>query len=324
MNISRASVTQVIRQLQESDLIIETGEGASTGGRKPRYIKFNGAAKKLYAFDWTSHTLCLMDLSGKLLYEETMCFDRGVRPVAFAAALCQRIAAIDAMHLCPAGEIIGFGLALPGLIASRSGNVVYSVELGWQNVSLMELFSGRFGKSIFLERTGNVMALGEYAFGQTKDSAHFQLFILGSDGIGVSTIIHGNCQHGANYMHGELGHIKVPAQVICSCGQRGCLEAVVNDLMIRSSGAMTEQILEYLSIGVAGSINILDTDTAVMVGSFVDAMTPEQEKRLVELIREKVTGLHLRRLDIRFSHETKRLALSGISAYVFDRYFAVD
>lgn len=324
MSMSRASVTQVIRQLQESNLIIETGLGESTGGRKPRYIMFNGAGRKFYAFDWISRTLCLMDLGGKLLFEKPMLFDRGVQPMSFAAAIRREIDQIDAMNLCPSEEIIGFGLSLPGLIDSRSGCVIYSVELGWQNVSLMELFADRFDQNIFLERTSNVMALGEYNYGLTQGTSHLQLFILGSDGIGVSTIIHGSCQHGANYMHGELGHIKLPENVLCSCGQRGCLEAVVNDLMIRSGGVITEQILEYLAIGVATAINISDPGAILLVGSFVDQMTPEQKNWLACSIRAKVTGQHQRRLEIRFSHEIKALVLKGISAYVFDRFFAVD
>ncbi len=324
MNISRASVTQVIRQLEESNLIIETGEGESTGGRKPRFIMFNGAARKIYAFDWTSHILCLMDLGGNILHEKEMRFEQGVRPVSFAAAIRQEIERIDAMTLCPPEEIIGFGLSLPGLIDSRSCSVIYSTELGWQNVSLTELFFNRFGRNIFLERTANAMALGEYYYGMSKGASHFQLFTLGFDGIGVSTIFHGNCQHGANYMHGELGHIKVMNDVICSCGQRGCLEAVVNHLMIQSGGAITEEILEYLAVGVATSINISDPGAAILVGSFVDQMTPDQKTWLTCSIRDKVTGQHQRRLDIRFSHEAKRLSLKGICNYVFIRFFAVD
>ena len=70
MDISRASVTQVIRQLQEANLILEEGEGDSTGGRKPRFLRFNGSAKKLFAFDWPSRTLALMDLDGTILCEQ--------------------------------------------------------------------------------------------------------------------------------------------------------------------------------------------------------------------------------------------------------------
>ena len=70
MDISRASVTQIMRQLQESGLIIETGEGESTGGRKPRYLMIRDDARKFFAFDWLSRTLFLMDLGGNVLREK--------------------------------------------------------------------------------------------------------------------------------------------------------------------------------------------------------------------------------------------------------------
>ena len=72
MHISRASVTQVIRQLEESGLILEAGVGRSTGGRKPQYLTFNGAAKKFYAFDWMSRQLFLLDLDGRILCEQSV------------------------------------------------------------------------------------------------------------------------------------------------------------------------------------------------------------------------------------------------------------
>ena len=125
-------------------------------------------------------------------------------------------------------------------------------------------------------------------------------------------------------MHGELGHIKTGEDVLCSCGQRGCLEAVVNDLMSRSGGKITEEILEYLSMGVAASINISDASYAMMVGSYVNIMTPAQQEYLTKAIRSKVTGQHLRHLELHFSSQTKELALMGMCAYVFDRHFSID
>lgn len=324
MNISRASVTQVVRQLQESGLILETGEGESTGGRKPRFITFHGAARKFYAFDWHSKTLCLMDMDGNILHEQTLTFEHGVKPMQFAALIKEKIAAIDALSLCPEEEIVGFGMSLPGQIDSRTGAVLYSVELGWQNVSLRELFADRFGSCVYLERTGNLMALGEYAGSKTEKSTHFQLYILGADGIGVSTIIHGNCQHGANYMHGELGHIKVPADVMCSCGQRGCLEAVVTQLLDESNGELTDEILEYLAIGVSTSINISDVDNALLVGSFPERMSQTQREKLLQSIRSKVTSQHMRKLKLSCAFDQKALTLKGISEYLFDKTFPID
>ena len=324
LNISRASITQVISNLQERGLVVETGEGESTGGRKAKHLVFNGDAKKFYAFDWASRVLCLMDLGGTVLYERKLNFESGIKPMAFASQVKQEIAKIDSLGLCPEEDIVGFGLSLPGQIDSRTGTVLYSVELGWQNVSLKGLFADRFGCRVYLERVGNLMALGEYAHRKAKSCSHFQLYILGNDGIGVSTIIHGNCQHGANYMHGELGHIKVPADTICSCGQTGCLEAVVNELLMESDGQLTDQILEYLAIGVSTSLNILDVDTALIVGSYTQMMTEEQKEQFALRIRNKVTSQHMRKLKIRFASETKEMTLKGISEYLFNQFYPID
>ena len=86
----------------------------------------------------------------------------------------------------------------------------------------------------------------------------------------------------------------------------------------------TEEVLELLSMGIAASINISDASYAMMVGSYVNQMTPPQQEYLTKAIRSKVTGQHLRHLELHFSSQTKELALSGMCAYVFDRHFSID
>ena len=324
MPISRASVTQVIRQLEECGLISTAGMGHSTGGRKPQYLTFNGAAKKFYAFDWMSRRLFLLDLDGHILCEETVQFDKIIQPIAFVNKLSAGIQTIASRNLCPKEDLIGLCLALPGIVDYRSGKVIYSVELGWQNVLIGDLLQKTLKINVYVERSSNVMALGCNYLKEVQSATHFQLFLLGNDGIGVSSVFHSNCQHGANYMHGELGHIKTGEDVLCSCGQRGCLEAVIHDRMLRSNGIITQEILEYLAIGIATAINISDISHAVMVGSYVNQLTPIQQQSLSNAIRNKVTGQHLRCLDLHFSNHTTELSLRGMCAYIFDRYFSID
>lgn len=324
MDISRASVTQIIRQLQESGLIVETGEGESTGGRKPRHLMLRAAAKKYYAFDWLTHTLCLMDLSGNMIREVAMQLPLGVTPEHFAEAILTEIQHMEAAGLCACEEAAGLVLSLPGLVDIRGGTVIYSVELDWHNVNVYELFRERFGDCVYVERLTNILALGEHAENSTEDTTHFQLFVLAPGGVGVATIVHGNCQHGANYMYGELGHIKLPVDIRCSCGQIGCLEAIVKDRLAKSGGVITEQILEYLSVGVATSVNISDARTIVLTGGLVEKMSREEREKFSELIRDKVTGREFRKLQIRFREDTKALVIKGIDAFFFDSYFPVE
>lgn len=324
MDISRASVTQIIRQLQESGLIIETGEGESTGGRKPRHLMFRAEAKKFYAFDWLTHTLCLMDLGGNVIREIDLDLFGKVMPETFAETILQQIERMESQGLCTREDAAGLALSLPGLIDIRTGTVIYSVEMDWHDVNVFELFRDYFGDSVYVERLTNIMALGEYASGSAEDISHFQLFVLGTGGIGVATIVHGNCQHGANYMYGELGHIKLPVDVPCSCGQKGCLEAIVKEQLRCSGGKITDQILEYLSVGVATSVNISDAKMIVLTGALVEQMHQGEREKFSAMICEKVTGQHLRKLHICFREDTKALAIKGIGAFFFDSYFPTE
>lgn len=322
MDISRASVTQIIRQLQQSGLIVETGEGASTGGRKPRYLTLNDKARKFYAFDWLTHTFFLMDMSGTVLRETRMEFPEPVEPDAFAKAILDRVDAMEAAGLCTPEEVAGLVLSLPGFVDIHTGTVTYAVELDWHNVNVLSLFRRRFGDQIYVDKLTNIMALGEHA--GSKEASHFQLFVLGGGGIGVATIVHGGCQHGANCMYGELGHIKLPVEIPCSCGQTGCLEAIVKDLLRRSGGNITEEIMDYLSVGVATSVNISDAGTIVLTGELVERMTEAQRKQFSERICQKVTGQQFRKLQILYRDQTKKLAVEGMGAFFFDRHFPLD
>jgi len=324
MDISRASVTQVIRQLQEANLILEEGEGDSTGGRKPRFLKFNGAAKKLFAFDWSSRTLALTDLDGSFLYEQKIPEEKTVSPELLFSYLNEQIDAISDMRLCPEEEVMGLSISLPGLIDHNTRTILHSAETGWKNVCLNDYFADRFGENIFLERIANTLALGAYHQLFSASIDHFQLMILGFDGIGASTVVCGHCRHGANYMHGELGHIKIPSDVRCSCGQVGCLEAVVRDAVLKNGGALSDEVMDLLSIAISTSVNLSDPSAVILVGSYVNEMTEEQRDRLIALTREKVTGARFREFEIRYADDVKQLAFGGLAAYAFDRYFSID
>ena len=182
MPISRASVTQVIRQLTESGLILEAGMGSSTGGRKPQYLTFNGAARKFYAFDWMSRKLFLLDLAGRILCEQSVQLDRTIQPSTFVTVLSTGIQAIAAKNLCPSEEIIGLCLSLPGIIDYRSGKVIYAVELGWQNVPIGDSLREALGMDVYVERVGNVMALGCNELEHVQHATHFQLLPVDGDG----------------------------------------------------------------------------------------------------------------------------------------------
>jgi len=323
MKISRASVTQVIRQLQEADLIVETGEIGISGRRKPRFLRFNKNGRFMYVFDWNSHLLCLVNIGGEVLDSRPLFFPEKCTPSAFLAVVLEGLRDLRQAHPLEPEKTLGLGLALPGLIDSRHLTVLYSVELGWRDVDIRYLFSESCGENVFLERTGNVIALGEYVYGAAVGHNHVLLVLLEHEGIGASSVVRGDCQHGSNYMFGELGHVKLPSKILCSCGQQGCLEAVVRDHMMRNGDVVDDQLIEYIAFGVSAAVNISDPGIVLLTGRLVRDMSDSQEQALIASIRRKITNERSRSFIIRLCREERLMGIKGMSAHIFNSQFVV-
>ena len=57
----------------------------------------------------------------------------------------------------------------------------------------------------------------------------FILMILSFLGIGGGILVNGELHYGVNFCAAELGHMAVSTDgPLCSCGQRGCIEAIAS------------------------------------------------------------------------------------------------
>ncbi len=321
LDMSRASVTQIMKQFQESGFIVDCFHGVSTGGRKPLYVEFDGTRVVFFAFDWTTKNLYLMNLNGDILYEAPVEIGEKITPEVFSQTVKSKLTEIENNKLFSEKEISGIVFALPGIINPTSKNVVFSVELGWQNVNIASFFEDMFDGHVYLERTINLLSLAEMSLRKKNNKAsHLQLFIFDESGIGVSTVIHGNIQHGLSCMHGELGHIKLFSNEPCSCGQKGCLETIIKKLMKESDGKLTSEILECISIGISTAVNICDTDI-VLTGSYIEKMTEAQKKYLKNAILSKITSPDMRKFEIDYLDDIKQMSQLGLCTYMFDCCF---
>jgi glucokinase len=128
-----------------------------------------------------------------------------------------------------ASQIAGIGIGAPGPIDVASGAVVAPPNLpGWERVPLKQLIEDNLAITTYLENDANAAALGEHRFGSGRGVDHLIYVVVGT-GVGGGLILDGRLYHGASGMAGEIGHIVVkPDGPICSCGRRGCLEALTS------------------------------------------------------------------------------------------------
>ncbi len=129
--------------------------------------------------------------------------------------------------------VAAIGIGLPGPLNGATGMVYSPANLpGWHNVPLSKILTRRTGIRTFLEHDASLAAFGEWRRGAGKRRRHMA-YVTVSTGIGAGLILHSQLYRGAGGIAGELGHIVIqPGGPLCTCGNRGCLEALASGTAI--------------------------------------------------------------------------------------------
>jgi predicted NBD/HSP70 family sugar kinase len=136
-------------------------------------------------------------------------------------------------------DVRGVGVGVPGPVEFVTGTpVAPPIMPGWDGYGVAAHLRERYGAPVLVDNDVNIMALGEY-WARWRDTAHL-LFVKVGTGIGCGVITDGRIHRGAQGAAGDIGHIHVPDHddVICRCGNLGCLEAVAG------GGAMAARLSE--------------------------------------------------------------------------------
>lgn len=131
-------------------------------------------------------------------------------------------------ELASARATVAVGLAVPGLVDERTGTVVRSVNLLWENLAIGSAARERLGVPVALLHDVRAAGLAEGLLGAARGARDYLLLTLGT-GVGAAVVIDGQPYTGAHGIGGEVGHATVdPRGPICGCGRAGCLEALAS------------------------------------------------------------------------------------------------
>ncbi len=127
----------------------------------------------------------------------------------------------------PDVPVEAISVAIPGPVEPESGLIIETPNIpDWRNFPLGEKLAERFRVPIFVGNDANFAALGEWRYGTGQGHSDV-LYLTISTGIGGGVISAGELLLGSRGLATELGHVTVlPDGPLCSCGQRGHLEAV--------------------------------------------------------------------------------------------------
>lgn len=172
----------------------------------------------------TTFTVALVDREGRIDFKS----EHDTLAHEGSEAVMGRIAAAIRELLEQAGvkpsELTGIGLGMPGLHDRERGVCIYASNLQWRDVPVRDRFQQWFDVPVVIENDVRCAALGERHFGAGRGVDDMVLVTLGT-GVGGAVIMGGKLQRGDGFA-GEVGHQTIdPDGMLCSCGNRGCLES---------------------------------------------------------------------------------------------------
>ncbi|MDQ1152345.1 N-acetylglucosamine repressor [Sphingobacterium zeae] len=226
---STPSVTKVVNQLIEQNIIVECGFAESTGGRRPIQYTINENSDNYIlsiACDQYFTTISISDLQNKVIAEYR---DIAVelKEKSSLDTILKRAEELIQKSTISLKNFIGIGVSIPGFVNSELGiNESYPKAHGLFN--LKRNIEKRFNIPTVIENDSRCIALAEKQLGIAKDITS-SLIINLNWGVGLGIIINNTIFKGTAGYAGEFSHIPLADnQMLCSCGKRGCLEVVAS------------------------------------------------------------------------------------------------
>ena len=108
----------------------------------------------------------------------------------------------------PWSSHLAVGIGSPGPLDQNTGIVIYTPNLNWHNVPIVDILQKKLHKPIYLENDANAATLGESWVGAGKDEKVVFCVTLGT-GVGGGLVIDGKIYHGATGVSNHLGHVIV-------------------------------------------------------------------------------------------------------------------
>lgn len=236
MNVRRASLTGIIRDLLLSGDIVETGTATATAtrGRRPTLLKVRTHGRHALAVDVRpGHTsVALVDFGGEVIARNA--FETPFSPQELGEHLAVTCEDLLRERHVPDGEserCHGIGIVVPGMVDRRTGTVLYAPRLGWRDVPLRDAIAERTGLPVYVESAPIACALARlWSFDANSRSVNNFAYVSISDGVGVGIVHKGEVLRGENHTAGELGHVSLdPNGPVCACGKKGCWEAFASN-----------------------------------------------------------------------------------------------
>ncbi|MEU6476602.1 ROK family transcriptional regulator [Streptomyces sp. NPDC047017] len=294
-----STVSLTVGQLVDRGLVTERGTRASTGGRPRKVLRLAGGDEFALAADLGGRHARIGAVlpDGTLAGTATVPFAIGEGPETALDGLAGTLEALAEQRGRPL--LRGVGLSLPGPVDLTTGSAMLPSRMpGWNNFPVTAWLEDRFGVPAAVDNDANCMAAGEHSVRPAERKQSIMVKI--GSAIGAGIIADGRLYRGATGAAGDITHVRIEGagDIVCSCGNTGCLETVASGAalvrVLAESGADVHTLEDvvrlvdesdpeatravrragrYLGTVLSANVNFFNPD-AVYLGGILSTLEP--------------------------------------------------
>jgi len=228
LDLTRAAVTAIAKDLLDAGIIRETEVITSQSGRPPVVLEIDPGRGYVVGIELgASHiSLLVTNMVAHILEEIEVPMDIQAGPEICLSLADRLLKEILLKTKLEKKDILAIGVGVPGPIVADAGMVLAPpIMPGWDRFPIRSTLEKKWGRPVSLNNDAELGALGEWAAGAGRGESNLAYIKVGT-GIGCGLLIDGKIYRGITGSAGEIGHLTIDENgPMCACGNRGCLEA---------------------------------------------------------------------------------------------------
>lgn len=236
IKLTPPTVTNLVNELLEANLVKESEMGVSKGGRKPILLSINATGFYVIGVDVGVHKLrvVIADINANIIEERIVPLLKGINKEQLIQVIKESINDIINLSKLTKTKIIGVGVGMHGIVDYKQGISIFAPNLNLRNIPIKEEIEKEFKLPVKVENDAKVLALGEKWFGYGLDLENMVCLNVGI-GVGAGIIFNDKLFHGLNGIAGEIGHTVLDLDgPKCACGNYGCLQTLCGGEAVRN------------------------------------------------------------------------------------------
>ncbi len=233
----------------------------------------------------------------------------------------------------PQGKLLGVGICMPGLIDGSAGRIYTNFQKGWNDHDLSAELEGQLGVPVVIENNVRARAISADLFDRSAIAEPFAYFFVSygvsCQMIIGDKVLYGQSAAAGEIGHTV---VQRGGPVCPTCGNHGCLEALAGeravlqrcrDAMLAGErtvlnelcedpaaltmdhvlqaqdqddqvvGEIIDDVIDYLGIALANTINLISPKIVVMDGRMLD--TPKNRELVLNAVKRNMFLVHVDR-----------------------------